>query len=170
MKYLIYIARIVVGSVFVVSGLIKANDALGFSYKLEEYFEPAALGSFWTMFENFALPIAILVCVAEVVLGLSLLFGTKYKLTVIFISAFLVFFGFLTYYTAQCDPYEIVTYVGETGETITTNRQCVLDCGCFGDALKGSLGRSLTPWESFQKTWYSYFSPSFYSLDLNLKN
>ncbi len=151
MKYLIYIARIVVGSVFVVSGLIKANDALGFSYKLEEYFEPAALGSFWTMFENFALLIAILVCVAEVVLGLSLLFGTKYKLTVIFISAFLVFFGFLTYYTAQCDPYEIVTYVGETGETITTNRQCVLDCGCFGDALKGSLGRSLTPWESFQK-------------------
>ncbi len=151
MKYLIYIARIVVGSVFVVSGLIKANDALGFSYKLEEYFEPAALGSFWTMFEDFALPIAILVCVAEVVLGLSLLFGTKYKLTVILISAFLVFFGFLTYYTAQCDPYEIVTYVNDTGENITTNRQCVLDCGCFGDALKGSLGRSLTPWESFQK-------------------
>ncbi|MEN8929060.1 MAG: DoxX family protein [Flavobacteriales bacterium] len=151
MKYLIYIARIIVGSVFVVSGLIKANDTLGFSYKLEEYFMPNSLGGFWTMFEDFALPIAILVCVAEVVLGLSLLFGTKYKLTVILITAFLVFFGFLTYYTAECNPYEIVTYVNEAGETITTNRECVLDCGCFGDALKGSLGRSLTPWESFQK-------------------
>lgn len=167
MKYLIYISRIVVGSVFVVSGLIKANDALGFSYKLEEYFEPAALGSFWTMFADFALPIAILVCVAEVVLGLSLLFGTKYKLTVILITGFLVFFGFLTYYTAQCDPYEIVTYTADTGEKITTNRQCVLDCGCFGDALKGSLGRSLTPWESFQKDMILLFFTIFLFFGFN---
>ena len=29
--------------------------------------------------------------------------------------------------------------------------QCVTDCGCFGDAMKGSLGRSLTPWESWTK-------------------
>lgn len=150
-RTLIYISRIVVGSVFVVSGLIKANDTLGFSYKLEEYFLPNSLGSFWTVFEPYALSIAILVCVAEVVLGLSLIFGTRYKLTVISITAFLVFFGFLTYYTAQCNPHEMVTYVNETGETITTNRECVLDCGCFGDALKGSLGRSLTPWESFKK-------------------
>ena len=28
---------------------------------------------------------------------------------------------------------------------------CVTDCGCFGDAMKGSVGRSLTPWESFTK-------------------
>lgn len=150
-QFLIYISRIVVGSVFVVSGLIKANDTLGFSYKLEEYFEPAALGSFWTIFEPYALPLAILVCVAEIVLGLSLLFGTRYKLTVILLTAFIVFFGFLTYYTAQCNPHEIVTFVNESGETVTSNRQCVLDCGCFGDALKGSLGRSLTPWESFKK-------------------
>jgi uncharacterized membrane protein YphA (DoxX/SURF4 family) len=29
--------------------------------------------------------------------------------------------------------------------------QCVDDCGCFGDAMKGSIGRTLTPWESFGK-------------------
>ncbi|MGB1040912.1 MAG: tripartite tricarboxylate transporter TctB family protein [Flavobacteriales bacterium] len=154
-RVLMYLSRIVVGSVFVVSGLIKANDALGFSYKLEEYFEPAALGGFWTMFADYALPLAILVCVAEVVLGLSLIFGTRYKLTVIKITGFLIFFGFLTYYTAQCDPHEMVTYVTTNAEgveeTVTTERQCVLDCGCFGDALKGSLGRSLEPIESFQK-------------------
>lgn len=151
MKYLVYISRIIVGSVFVVSGLIKANDTLGFSYKLEEYFLPNALGSFWTMFYEYSLPLAIMVCVAEVVLGLSLIFGTKFKLTVIAITGFLVFFGFLTYYTAQCDPHEIITYTNKAGVEVSGTPMCVLDCGCFGDALKGSLGRSLTPWESFQK-------------------
>lgn len=151
MKYLVYISRIVVGSVFIVSGLIKANDTLGFSYKLEEYFLPNALGSFWTLFYDYSLPLAIMVCVAEVVLGLSLIFGTKFKLTVIAITGFLVFFGFLTYYTAQCDPHAIITYTNSAGEEVSGTPMCVLDCGCFGDALKGSLGRSLTPWESFQK-------------------
>ncbi len=151
MKYLVYISRIFVGSVFIVSGLIKANDTLGFSYKLEEYFLPNALGSFWTLFYDYSLPLAIMVCVAEVVLGLSLIFGTKFKLTVIAITGFLVFFGFLTYYTAQCDPHAIITYTNSAGEEVSGTPMCVLDCGCFGDALKGSLGRSLTPWESFQK-------------------
>ena len=39
MKILAIISRVFVGALFVVSGLIKANDTLGFSYKLEEYFE-----------------------------------------------------------------------------------------------------------------------------------
>jgi len=94
MKHLVHLSRIVVGSVFIVSGLIKANDTLGFSYKLEEYFLPNALGSFWTMFYDYSLPLAIIVCVAEVVLGLSLIFGTKYKVTIIAITGFLVFFVF----------------------------------------------------------------------------
>jgi hypothetical protein len=36
---LIWFCRIAVGLLFIFSGLIKANDPLGFSYKLEEYFE-----------------------------------------------------------------------------------------------------------------------------------
>ena len=35
MRILILICRLIVGSLFIVSGLIKANDPLGFSYKLE---------------------------------------------------------------------------------------------------------------------------------------
>lgn len=143
-----YYSRIVVGSVFIVSGLIKANDTMGFSYKLEEYFEPGALG--WSWFNGYELWIAILVCVGEVVLGLALLFGAKFKTTLVFLMGMLVFFAFLTYYTAQCDPngkyIEIVNGVSSEHPV-----QCVLDCGCFGDALKGSVGRSLTPWESFYK-------------------
>jgi hypothetical protein len=38
MKQLVSISRILVGVLFIISGLIKANDALGFSYKLDEYF------------------------------------------------------------------------------------------------------------------------------------
>ena len=36
---LIWFCRIAVGLLFIFSGLIKANDPLGFSYKLKEYFE-----------------------------------------------------------------------------------------------------------------------------------
>lgn len=39
MKVFLAICRVVVGTLFVLSGLIKANDPYGFTYKLEEYFE-----------------------------------------------------------------------------------------------------------------------------------
>ncbi|NNC45382.1 MAG: DoxX family protein, partial [Winogradskyella sp.] len=38
MKILVVISRLIVGILFVISGLIKLNDPLGFSYKLQEYF------------------------------------------------------------------------------------------------------------------------------------
>ena len=34
----VVLSRIVVGGLFIVSGLIKANDTIGFAFKLEEYF------------------------------------------------------------------------------------------------------------------------------------
>jgi len=40
MKTLVNILRIFVGSLFIFSGLIKINDPIGFSFKLEEYFGP----------------------------------------------------------------------------------------------------------------------------------
>jgi uncharacterized membrane protein YphA (DoxX/SURF4 family) len=39
MKLITNIARILVGLLFIFSGFIKANDAVGFAYKLVEYFE-----------------------------------------------------------------------------------------------------------------------------------
>jgi uncharacterized membrane protein YphA (DoxX/SURF4 family) len=39
MKILLWTSRLVVGTIFILSGLIKANDPYGFSYKLGEYFE-----------------------------------------------------------------------------------------------------------------------------------
>lgn len=192
MKILTYISRVLVGSLFIVSGLIKANDTLGFSYKLEEYFENGALAyriRDWFGWDTFsleyfmehALLLAILMCIAEIVLGFTVLFGAKIKTTVYSLLALTVLFFFLTLHTATCKSdakytdlttvqKESAAYVSmmdrmetssgvkireEKGGEVTFEQQlsvqCVLDCGCFGDAMKGSLGRSLTPWESFGK-------------------
>lgn len=148
MRALVLFCRLIVGSLFIVSGLIKANDPLGFSYKLEEYFAESALNL--PGFAPFALALAILACLAEVVLGFAVLFGGRLKLASIALFVLTVFFGWLTLYTATCDPHGTYNVVvnGVSEERSVT---CVTDCGCFGDAMKGSVGRSLTPWESFYK-------------------
>ena len=38
-KHLLNITRFLVGVLFIFSGLIKANDPLGLSYKMQEFFE-----------------------------------------------------------------------------------------------------------------------------------
>lgn len=123
MKVLVSISRIFVGVLFIISGLIKLNDPLGFSYKLQEYFSQDVLNI--PFLEPYALMISVLVVVFEVVLGVFLLIGYKPKFTVWSLLLMIVFFTFLTFYSAYFDK--------------------VKDCGCFGDALK------LTPWESFTK-------------------
>ena len=192
MKLIGNISRILVGSLFIVSGLIKANDTLGFSYKLEEYFENGALAYRvrnmlgWDSFSleflaEYALGLAVFLCALEIILGFTVLFGTRIKITVYSLLGLTVVFFFLTLHTATCDP--LATYNQQTTtvknspeheqmlvrmvenksisiaqenekEVVFSEKlavQCVSDCGCFGDAMKGSLGRSLTPWESFFK-------------------
>ena len=123
MKILLPFSRIFVGILFIISGFIKLNDPLGFSYKLQEYFSTDVLNI--PFLEPYALVISVLVVVFEVVLGVFLLIGYKPKFTVWSLLLMIVFFTFLTFYSAYFDK--------------------VKDCGCFGDALK------LTPWESFTK-------------------
>ncbi|MBD80050.1 MAG: hypothetical protein CL840_14150 [Crocinitomicaceae bacterium] len=148
MKYLIGFCRLFVGSLFIVSGLIKANDPLGFSYKLEEYFAASALDL--PFLEPWALQLAIAACLSEVILGFALLFGAKMRLATWSLLVLTLFFGWLTAYTATCDP--SATYMAiVNGQEVAQSVTCVTDCGCFGDAMKGSIGRSLTPWESFGK-------------------
>ncbi|MGB0390466.1 MAG: DoxX family protein [Salibacteraceae bacterium] len=148
MKYLVGFSRLFVGSLFIVSGLIKANDALGFSYKLEEYFHESALNL--PFLEPWALWLGILACMAEIILGMALLLGAKTRLTTWALLGLTLFFGWLTAYTATCDPSATYTIM-VNGEEVVKSVTCVTDCGCFGDAMKGSIGRSLTPWESFAK-------------------
>jgi uncharacterized membrane protein YphA (DoxX/SURF4 family) len=123
MKILTFFSRIVVGILFIISGLIKANDALGFSYKLEEYFSADVLNLEFLI--PFAFILAAAICVVEIVLGIMVLIGSRAKFSSLLLMAMILFFTFLTFYSAYFDK--------------------VTDCGCFGDAIK------LTPWGSFRK-------------------
>lgn len=124
------IARILVGIVFIFSGLIKLNDPVGTQIKFEEYFEVFAqdvpfLHDFFMGLVPFTLVMSVLFCAAEVILGVALLASYKPKVTVWLLFLLIVFFTFLTFYSAYFDR--------------------VTDCGCFGDAIK------LKPWTSFAK-------------------
>ena len=44
MRFLLGLTRIIVGGLFIFSGLIKANDPQGLSYKMQEFFEILGMG------------------------------------------------------------------------------------------------------------------------------
>ena len=69
---LTWVSRVLVGALFVVSGLIKSNDALGFMYKLEEYFEPGAMNLEFSGLGRWSWP---RLCIAEILLGIAILVG-----------------------------------------------------------------------------------------------
>ncbi|MEQ7800712.1 BT_3928 family protein [Pedobacter sp. ASV1-7] len=120
-KIALNFSRIFVGVLFIFSGLIKANDPLGFGYKLQEYFEVFHM----SFLGEFATGIAVLLCVLEIVLGALLLFGFWSKKVTGGLLLVIIFFTFLTFVSAA---FKVVT-----------------SCGCFGDAIP------LTPWQSFSK-------------------
>lgn len=114
-------SRWFVGVLFIFSGLIKANDPLGFGYKLQEYFDV-----FHASFLNhWAVGLAIFLCALEIVLGALLLLGFWRNWVANGLLGLIVFFTLLTFASAA---FKVVT-----------------SCGCFGDAIP------LTPWQSFTK-------------------
>ena len=122
-SFLTRIAQVLVGGLFIFSGLVKMNDPVGFSFKLEEYFSEEVLNL--PIFEPLALPLAIILVAVEVLLGLALLLGLWKRAVLLLLSGMIGFFTFLTFWSAYFNQ--------------------VTDCGCFGDAIP------LTPWESFYK-------------------
>lgn len=161
MKFLQKIEQYLLGSLFVFSGFVKLIDPKGTQYKLEEYFTSFAkigeyyIGSWSASFFNFFIPYALIVsitlCVFEVVLGFCLLINHRKKV-MLWISFFLlIFFTFLTAYSAQCSPNNAMGV------------SCVTDCGCFGDFLK------LKPIESFYKNLVLLFL-TIHLLFLSAKN
>ena len=122
-KIIVQLFRYFVGVLFIFSGLIKLNDPIGFSFKLEEYFGPTVFNLDFLI--PIVLPMAIFIVILEVVLGIFLIIGLNKKFTLWSLLLMIIFFTFLTWYSAYFNK--------------------VTDCGCFGDAIK------LTPWESFTK-------------------
>ncbi len=123
MKILVQISRILVGALFIFSGFVKLVDPIGSQYKFQEYFSESVLNMEFLI--PYALPFAIVLIVAEILLGVMILIGYKPKVTVWSLLIITVIFLFLTWYSAFYNK--------------------VTDCGCFGDAIK------LTPWETFYK-------------------
>lgn len=121
------VARFFVGGLFIFSGLIKLNDPVGTKIKMEEYFSVFAddFGSLFNVFIPVALEIGMIMIILEIVLGIAVLIYYRMEVTTLWLLALMVFFTFLTFYSAYFNK--------------------VTDCGCFGDAIK------LTPWQSFFK-------------------
>lgn len=130
MKFIAHFSRIFVGVIFIFSGLIKLNDPVGTEIKLEEYFDVfatdfPAMAGFWHFWVPYALYVSIFLCALELVLGVCLLVQYKLKSASWILLATVIFFGFLTFYSAYFNK--------------------VTDCGCFGETIK------LKPWTSFWK-------------------
>lgn len=126
--YLLLLCRIFVGVLFTLSGLIKVNDIRGFGYKLEEYFEVFYKHSglpFHEVFGPWSVALAGGIAIFETALALFLLIGYARRFTAWSLLLMIVFFTFLTGYSALT--------------------RAVSDCGCFGDVIK------FTPWQSFGK-------------------
>lgn len=123
MKTVVKVSRILVGLLFIFSGFVKADDPLGFTYKLQEYFAKDALNLPWL--NSFALIFSFIIPIVEMILGIMILIGARKKFTLWMLLLMIVFFSFLTFYTAYYHK--------------------VLECGCFGDAIP------MTPWASFAK-------------------
>ncbi len=64
MKLITQISRLLVGLLFIFSGLIKLNDPMGFSFKLGDYFAADVLNLPFLL--DYTLPIALFVVVLEV--------------------------------------------------------------------------------------------------------
>lgn len=129
MKNLINIARVLVGSLFIFSGLVKAIDPLGLAYKMQEFFEAWAAAGFMkslmTWFTDQALLFSIVMITLELVLGVALLLGWQKKIVSWLLLLLMLFFTFLTSY---------VLFSGK-----------IRACGCFGDCIP------LTPIQTFTK-------------------
>lgn len=115
------VIRWFVGLLFIFSGLIKANDPLGLSYKMQEFFEVWGLQSL----NDYTLAFALVMNVFEVLAGVAVIIGWRMRLFSWLLLLLIIFFCFLTAFA----------YI--TGNIKT--------CGCFGDCIP------LTPLTSFIK-------------------
>ena len=111
MKTFINISRFIIGTLFIFSGLIKANDPLGLSYKMQEFFEV------WDMhqFNDYTLTLSVIMIAFEIIAGVAVLLGWKMRIFSWLLLGLILFFTFLTAYAL---------FSGK-----------IRECGCFGDCI-----------------------------------
>lgn len=117
------ISRILLGLVFIFSGVVKAIDPLGTVYKIEDYLK--AFGGFFTELLPMAEVAAWALIILELLLGVCMVLNIRTQWTSWVSLLFYLVMTPLTLYIALTNP--------------------VSDCGCFGDAVV------LTNWQTFWK-------------------
>ena len=112
MKIILWILRIAVGCLFIFSGLVKANDPLGLTYKMNEFFEV------WNMnfMIEYTLGLSVCMIAFEIISGFAMIVGNYFRFYVTLLLLLNIFFTFLTGYAL---------YSGK-----------IKECGCFGDCIK----------------------------------
>ncbi len=115
------LCRVLVGALFVFSSFTKGVDPLGTKYKMLDYF--IAYDIQWL--NDLALPLAIIMIMAEFIVGICLMLNLLPRLATLGASLLMLFFTITTFFDAI---YNLVP-----------------DCGCFGTAIK------MSNWQTFFK-------------------
>ena len=115
------VCRLLVGALFIFSSFTKGVDPLGTKYKMLDYL--AVYGMTWL--NDFALALAMLMILAEFIVGICLITKIFPRLAVLGATLLMLFFTTTTLFDALYD--------------------LVPDCGCFGTAIK------MSNWQTFYK-------------------
>lgn len=118
MTTLLHFIRWFVGLLFIFSGLVKANDPLGLSYKMQEFFEIWK----WQALDPYTLFGSVVLNSFEIIAGVALITRWAFR----YVSWLLLFL--------------ILLFTLLTGYTFVTGMP--KNCGCFGDCLPISSGVS----------------------------
>ena len=118
MKILLLASRYIVGILFIFSGLIKANDPAGLSYKMQEFFEVWGLHGL----NDYTLAFSILMIGFEIIAGIAVIIGWQFPFFSWMLLLLIIFFTFLTGYALLSGK--------------------IRECGCFGDCIKLTAGES----------------------------
>ncbi len=112
MKYFLWLLRIIVGVLFIFSGVVKANDPMGLVYKMDEFFQALDM----KFMSNMSFMFSLGMIAFEIVCGVAVLLGYSFR----FFSAMLVLLNLL--------------FLFITGYALYTGK--VKECGCFGACIK----------------------------------
>ena len=118
MKKTLWAVRWIIGLLFIFSGLVKANDPLGLSYKIQEFFEVWG----WHALHDYTLLLALVLNVFEIVAGVAVIVGWQIKIVNWLLLLLIIAFTFLTGYAL---------FSGK-----------IKTCGCFGDCIPLSSAQS----------------------------
>jgi uncharacterized membrane protein YphA (DoxX/SURF4 family) len=118
MKRALWVVRGIIGLLFIFSGLVKANDPLGLSYKILEFFEVWG----WHALNDYTLLFAYVLNVFEIVAGVAVIVGWQIKFVNWLLLLLIIAFTFLTGYAL---------FSGK-----------IKTCGCFGDCIPLSSAQS----------------------------